>query len=275
MTAVLQIGKRLFALLAISCLSAGHAAYGSEDTELSRYFSTAAGHEASAVDHAPWNSLLANYLHEQDGVNLFRYSAVTHDDLVRLSDYIEYLQSLRVTGLTPAQQFAYWINLYNAVTVQVILDHYPVESIRDISYSLLSRGPWKEQLVLVEGFALSLDDIEHGILRPRFQDSRIHYAVNCASISCPNLQARAFTASNLEALLETAAKEYVNSYRGAEVLDGELVLSSIYDWYAEDFGGSDEAVIDHLLDYAGPDLAVQLEGFGRIDRYRYDWNLNE
>lgn len=275
MTAALQIGKRLFALLAISCLPAGHAAYGSEETELSRHFSTAAGHEASAVDHAPWNSLLANYLHEQDGVNLFRYSAVTHDDLVRLSDYIEYLQSLRVTELTPAQQFAYWINLYNAVTVQVILDHYPVESIRDISYSLLSRGPWKEQLVLVEGFALSLDDIEHGILRPRFQDSRIHYAVNCASISCPNLQDRAFTASNLEVLLETAAEEYVNSYRGAEVLDGELVLSSIYDWYAEDFGGSDEAVIDHLLDYAGPGLAVQLEGFGRIDRYRYDWNLNE
>ena len=274
MMSVFQI-RRVFALLAISCLPVGCAVYGSEDTELSRYFSAAAAHEASEVDHAPWSRLLAKYILKQNGLNLFRYSAVTDNDADRLSDYLDYLQSLQVTGLAAEQQFAYWINLYNALTVQVILDHYPLESIRDISYSLLSRGPWKERLVTVEGFGLSLDDIEHGILRPGFRDSRIHYAVNCASISCPNLQVQAFTASNLEVMLETAAEEYINSYRGVEVIEGELVLSSIYDWYAEDFGSSDKAIIGHLADHAEPDLAAQLQGFESIDRYRYDWDLNE
>lgn len=275
MKAVLQIRRwhSAFAVL-FFCLVCG-TVYGNEDTDLVRYFSAAGADGAVEVDHAPWDRLLKRYILKQDGINLFRYSDVADDDLDRLSDYLEYLQSLNVTGLAPDQQFAYWVNLYNALTIQVILDHYPVDSIKDISYGLLSRGPWKEELVMVEGFSLSLDDIEHGILRPLFQDSRIHYAVNCASISCPNLQDEAFTAPALESLLEASAVEYINSYRGVEVIEGDLVISSIYDWYAGDFGSSDQAIIEHLADYADPDLVAELERFETIDRYRYNWDLNE
>ena len=227
------------------------------------------------VDHSTWSTLLSTYIDERNGLNYFRYKEVSEADYEILDDYLEMLQSIEVTGLGSDERFAYWINLYNALTVWVILEHYPVESIRDISYGLLTRGPWKEKLVSVEGVDLSLDDIEHEILRPVFQDNRIHYAVNCASIGCPNLQSTAFTSNNLEDLLEQSANQYINHPRGARIEDGELIVSSIYDWYDEDFGGSEEEVIEHLLDYASEALEERLSDFDGIDDYEYDWALNE
>jgi hypothetical protein len=186
------------------------------------------------------------------------------------------LEAARVSALAPAEQFAYWINLYNAGTVQLILDSYPVKSIRDIKPGgLFSSGPWDAKLFTVEGEALSLNDIEHRILRPIWKDPRIHYVVNCASFSCPNLQGAAFTAENLEALLDQSARSYVNSSRGVALSGNRLTLSSIYDWYGYDFGRNEAEVLAHLRRYAGPELASQLAAFkGRIN-YRYDWSLNE
>jgi len=126
-----------------------------------------------------------------------------------------------------------------------------------------------------EGESLSLNDIEHRILRPIWQDPRIHYAVNCASFSCPNLRGTAFTAGNLEAILDQAARSYVNSRRGVALAGGRLTLSSIYDWYASDFGRNEAEILAHLRQYAKPELASQLAAFkGRIN-YAYDWSLNE
>ena len=117
--------------------------------------------------------------------------------------------------------------------------------------------------------------MEHRILRPIWKDPRVHYAVNCASIGCPNLQDRAYTSKNTEVLLEKGAREYINHPRGAAFEGKKLVLSDIYDWFQEDFGGSDQGVLRHLRRYAAPDLAGKLESFsGRID-YQYDWSLNE
>ncbi len=166
-----------------------------------------------------------------------------------------------MSALRRPEQLAYWINLYNALTVQVVLDHYPVASIHDIAISpgLLAIGPWDKPLIEIEGAAVSLNDIEHRILRPIWRDPRIHYAVNCASIGCPDLQARAFTAETAEALLEAAARAYVNHPRGARVEAGELTVSSIYAWYREDFGGTEAGVIAHLKRYAAPELAKALE----------------
>ncbi len=242
---------------------------------LSIFHETAPESGSGIIDHTMWSSLLSNYIDERKGLNYFSYRDVSEEDLDVLDDYLKMLQSVQVTKLASDEQFAYWINLYNALTVWVILEHYPVESIRDISYGLLTKGPWKENLATVEGVDLSLDDIEHGILRPVFQDSRIHYAVNCASIGCPNLQLTAFTSNNLEDLLEHAAEQYINHPRGARIEDGELIVSSIYDWYEEDFGGSEEDVIEHLLDYASTALEDQLSEFDEIDDYEYDWALNE
>lgn len=230
------------------------------------------------IDHGAWDGFLRRYVvRGADGVNRVRYATVTPQDRALLQDYLAAMQRVRSARYRRSEQFAYWINLYNAMTVEVVLRHYPVESIRDIDISpgLFSRGPWGAKLLEVDGERLSLDDIEHRILRPLMRDPRVHYAVNCASIGCPNLQPRAFSGARLDEMLDAAAREYVNHPRGARIRDGELVVSSIYDWFQADFGGSERAVIAHLRQYAEPRLARLLAEFDEIDDYQYDWSLND
>lgn len=174
-------------------------------------------------------------------------------------------------------QRAYWLNLYNALTVKLVLDHYPVRSIREISISpgLLSVGPWRRKLVRIEGEELSLDDIEHRVLRPTWGDPRVHYALNCAALGCPNLQRSAYTAANTEALLARAAREYVNHERGARFEGERLIVSKLYIWFQEDFGGTDRGVIEHLQRYAEPPLAARLARTEGISDSEYDWRLND
>jgi hypothetical protein len=239
-------------------------------------------HDATSVervDHSAWSEFLERYLvtDAPDGVHLVVYGEVTAEDRALLDRYIGSLAATTVTQLSRPEQMAYWINLYNALTVQVILDHYPVDSIREINLSraLFARGPWQAKLVIIEGEEVSLDDIEHRILRPIWRDPRIHYAVNCASIGCPDLQPEAFTASRLEEMLNAAAAAYVNHPRGVSLAGNRLTLSSIYDWFDEDFGGNEEGVIEHLTRYAEPGLARALRSFSGRIRYDYDWSLNE
>jgi hypothetical protein len=127
--------------------------------------------------------------------------------------------------------------------------------------------------VKVNGTDLSLDDIEHGILRPIWKDPRIHYAVNCASMGCPNLAPEAYKAANLESMLENAARSYINHPRGLSRDGNRLLLSSIYSWYAEDFGGR-EGLKEHLLRYADDETRTMIEGSSGGFKYGYDWSLN-
>ena len=139
----------------------------------------------------------------------------------------------------------------------------------------LFSGPWDKKLLSVEGTKLSLNDIEHRILRPIWEDPRNHYALNCASIGCPHLQKTAYTSENLEVLLDSAAREYLAHSRALDLGRSQLTLSSIYDWFASDFGGSEESIIDHIQNYVDPDVADALKAFNGRIRYRYDWSLNE
>lgn len=237
-------------------------------------------HDASStksVDHSTWDRLLKRYvIDHNDGVTRVSYSAFSDADEQSLITYIEDLESVAVSTLNRPEQFAYWVNLYNAMTVALIVQTYPVESIRDIDISpgFFSDGPWGKKLVSIEGEELSLDDIEHRILRPIWKDPRIHYAVNCASIGCPNLWPEAFTPANTESYLESATKAYVNHPRGASVENGRLRVSSIYTWFQEDFGGTDQGVIKHLRQYAEGDLQADLQSVNSISSDRYDWALN-
>ena len=161
------------------------------------------------VDHSAWDRFLQAYLvRGPRGINLLRYAQVSAADRAGLEAYIRQLEQAPVSRLDRAEQKAYWINLYNALTVRVILEHYPVKSIRDIDISpgLFSNGPWGKKLVRVEGRDVSLDDIEHRILRPIWQDPRVHYGVNCASMGCPNLQPSAYTRDTTESLLDEGAR---------------------------------------------------------------------
>jgi hypothetical protein len=231
----------------------------------------------ATIDHQPWQALLEVYLDAShpSGISRFDYAALTDADQDRLGAYVVALASLDPREYSRAEQKAYWINLYNALTVDLVQKKYPVESIKKIYGGLLGLGPWNRELVEIAGEMLSLNDIEHRILRPIYQDPRIHYAVNCASLGCPNLSARAFTAANTDDLLEAAARNYINHPRGASFDDrGRLRVSSIFDWYQIDFGGSEAGVIAHLRGHAEPELAGRLEAYDGRLRYGYDWALN-
>ncbi|HKF72583.1 MAG TPA: DUF547 domain-containing protein [Stellaceae bacterium] len=228
------------------------------------------------IDHEAWTRLLARYVVPgADGVNRVAYGRVDAADRALLQSYIGSLEAVAVSRLNRAEQRAYWINLYNSLTTRVVLEHYPVTSILDIHLGpgWFDIGPWQAKLVRVEGEPLSLDDIEHGILRPIWRDPRVHYALNCTALSCPKLQSGAFTAETTEGLLEEGARAYVNSPHGVRVDGGRLVVSSIYRWYRSDFGESAASVLDHLRRYAAPALATELARFRAPDDDEYDWRL--
>jgi hypothetical protein len=230
----------------------------------------------AVIDHGPWQALLDRYLVTNDpsGINRFRYGAVAAADKTRLADYLRGLQKRDPRRYGRVQQKAYWINLYNALTVNLVIKHYPVKSILRIRSGFFRIGPWNDTVAHIAGHPITLNDIEHRILRPIFKDNRVHYALNCASLGCPNLSAKAYTAANMDKQLEAAVRAYVNSPRGVHFEDGELVLSKIYDWYQQDFGADEAAVLTYLTRYAEPGLAKQLRGYHGPVRYAYDWELN-
>lgn len=228
------------------------------------------------IDHSQWQEFLSETIvtTHPSGVNRLDYSVLTPKQISSLENYLIRMRSIDPRQYSRSAQFAYWVNLYNALTVKLVIDYYPINSIRQIKSGLFSVGPWGKKIQHVAGVDLSLDDIEHKILRPIWQDPRIHYAVNCASIGCPNLLAQAFTAANTEKLLNLAARQYINHPRGVTIDNGKLHISSIYHWYKEDFGGDIDGIIDHLSQYAEPSLFELLnQDFYRYD-HAYDWDLN-
>lgn len=241
----------------------------------------------TVIDHQYWQFFLDQYL-IQDlgkkdivrnvGVSRFNYGAVSPDDKNRLKHYIQDLSKADVLNLSRKEQLAYWINLYNALTVSLVVEHYPIKSIRKVKGGFFSFGPWDEELVTVSGKSLSLNDIEHRIIRPIFKDKRIHYAVNCASIGCPNLSASVYTGASVDQQLDDAMCEFINHPRAVRLEAEKLFLSSIFKWYLEDFAGSVDELLPHLASCKQGDERERLESFKPTWRnviYSYDWNLND
>lgn len=247
------------------------------EVDLSQRFSAHQSGADITLDHQPWDAFLAKYVFKgSDGLNRVGYGDVSPTDAQALKTYIRSLEAVDVDLLDRPEQFAYWANLYNATTIDLIIDNYPVASIRKIKLGgLFSTGPWKQKLLTVVGIELSLDDIEHEILRKAWSDPRVHYAVNCASISCPNLKSSAYRGVTLEADLDQAARDYINHPRAVLIEGGKLKVSSIYGWFKVDFGANDAGVIDHLRKYATPDLAAKLKDVTKISSHHYDWGLND
>ena len=242
-----------------------------------RHWLTHKERETASISHAMWNIFLAEYVHRgEDGINRVVYSEVSEEDKQNIRDYLTMLQGVRISTFNRNEQMAFWINMYNAITVNLILEAYPVNSIRDISGGFFSFGPWDKKRVIVEGRELSLNNIEHNILRPIWKDPRIHYAVNCAALSCPNLALQSYTGKTIESMLDSAARDYVNNKRGAriETFD-KLNVSIIYFWYKEDFGGSNQGIIEHLKLYADEPLRSKLSNDIIVISDSYDWRLND
>lgn len=232
----------------------------------------------ATIDHADWDRLLKAYVvANADGINRVAYGRVSAADRAVLDGYIRRLAATPISRFRRDEQQAYWINLYNALTVQVVLDYYPVASIHDIDISpgIFASGPWDRKLIEIEAKDVSLNDIEHRILRPIWRDPRIHYVLNCASIGCPELPTEAFTAANTAAGLDAAAGAYINHPRGWRLDGKRLIVSSIYSWYRSDFGRDDGDVIAHLKRYSTPERAARLESVDRVSGDVYDWALND
>ena len=218
--------------------------HGDFDLLLGRYV------EGLAVDYAAWTA--------------------SPDDVVALDCYLDELTALDPADWPQADALAYWINLYNAVTVKLILDNYPLASIKDLG-GFLKKSPWKRKLVTVAGRELTLNDIENDIIRPTFADPRIHFALNCASQGCPPLQAAAYRPGSISAQLDAACKLAMNSDRWVRVAGGKVELTKIFDWYAGDFEVDGGSVLAFINRYRDEPLTGDPGDFSFMS---YDWSLN-
>ena len=230
---------------------------------------TAEEPEAVVVDHGLYADLLAKYVHQ--GKVDYRGFRIEEGELDR---YLEVLEKADTGSLSRNQQFAFFINAYNAWTIKLILSRYPaLESIKDLGNIL--RSPWEKQICRIDGKVMTLDDIEHGILRPRFKDPRVHFAINCAALSCPPLIPEPYRGSTLDRQLDSSARAFVNNPERNFLEGRTLFVSKIFKWFAEDF---DNDVIGFFRRYAEEELKEALESRGdriEVKYLRYDWSLND
>ncbi|WP_241695436.1 DUF547 domain-containing protein [Winogradskyella litoriviva] len=211
------------------------------------------------VIHNRWNTILQKHVSESGNVD---YKAIKNES--EFDVYIDYLsETVPDDTWTKDEKLAYWINAYNALTVDLILRHYPVKSIKDI------KDPWDQRLWQFGDTWQNLNDIEHKILR-KMDEPRIHFAIVCASISCPKLQNEAFTASNLETQLTTATKEFLNDSTKNELTEDHIKLSKIFKWFKKDFE-QDGDLINLLNQYAD----VNISSSAKKSFKDYNWNLND
>jgi hypothetical protein len=231
--------------------------------------------QPSSFDHAAFDALLRRHVVR---------GMVDYDAFKAAPEFEAYLQGLAradVGALTDKERLALYINAYNAYTIRLINVKGERDSIRNINKTmgLKLKGPWTEAFAVVGGRTLSLDDIEHGIIRREFKEPRIHFAVVCAAMSCPPLRSEAYTAERLDAQLDDQARVFLlqsPDKNRVDVKTATLHVSAIFDWYKEDFGTTDAAIARYVAGFypEGDEKRLLLSGKARIAKTDYDWTLN-
>ena len=220
------------------------------------------------IDHGLYGELLQKYV--TDGV--VDYQGFKKEE-AKLDRYLSVLEKVEPKALSPKEQFAFYINAYNSWTIKLILSAYPsINSIKDLGS--LFRSPWKKKIARINGEVLTLDNIEHDILRSRFKDPRIHFAVNCASKSCPPLRSEPFRGGDLDQQLTEMTERFINDSQRNRLEGKTLYVNSIFKWYSEDFNND---IIGFFIQYAKGDLKEKLIRNLReikIEYLDYDWSLN-
>ncbi|WP_394750313.1 DUF547 domain-containing protein [Spongiimicrobium salis] len=217
--------------------------------------------EIKAIDHGPWNSLLKKYVNDQGNVDYKGFA----QDADALNAYLTTLaQNVPEESAPKNEKLAYYINLYNAATVKLIIDNYPTTSIKRI------KSPWGKKIVPIGNEKVSLGDIEHKILR-KMNEPRIHFAINCASFSCPKLVNKAFTAAQMEQQLEAASIDFVNDTTRNIITADKAQLSEIFKWYKKDFTEKGTSLKDYINKYAKTTISPK----AKVSYLKYDWSLNE
>tara|TARA_R110002124_G_scaffold191436_1_gene358824 strand:+ start:2555 stop:3265 length:711 start_codon:yes stop_codon:yes gene_type:complete len=211
-----------------------------------------------------YNDLLQKHVTKNGIVNYKSFKA----DEAKLDTYISYLEKTTpASSWSENKQKAFWINTYNAYTIKLILENYPLKSIMDIKQD--GKTAWKIPFAKVGGKTYTLDYIEHEILRKNLFDPRIHVGVNCASVSCPKLGNIAFTEENIDANLEKLMKTFINDSSRNKITNNKVQISSIFDWFKEDFT-KNGSVIDYLNKYSNTEINPN----AKISYLKYDWSLN-
>jgi hypothetical protein len=238
-------------------------------------FQTADG-AAQQVDHSAFDRLLKAYVDAR--------GMVDYDAFARSPDFRRYLDQLAHVELAPLPQnerLALWINAYNAYTIELINQHEERRSIRNINRTLgfiRGKGPWSERMATVAGHTYTLDEIEHEIIRVRFDEPRIHFALVCAAIGCPPLRREAYTGERLDAQLDEQARIFLLQSPAKNRIDvaaRRVHLSPIFRWYGRDFGRNDAEIGAFLARYfAAPERELLRSGNFRTEYTSYDWSLN-
>jgi hypothetical protein len=226
--------------------------------------------DTTPVNHDLWNTLLQRHVKENGFVD---YKGMKQDSTA-LNRYLALLSAAQPESKawSRAEKMAFWINAYNAFTVKLIVDYYPVKSIKDIKRGIpFVNTVWDIKFIKIGGKTYDLNNIEHGILRPDFKDARVHAAVNCASYSCPALRNEAYTPEKLEAQLDDAMRTFVNDPLRNRVRGANAEISEIFKWFRGDFTREKGSIRSYLNQYAKEPLGTK----GRITHINYDWDLNE
>jgi hypothetical protein len=226
--------------------------------------------DSKPVSHEIWDKLLQKYVDDRGLVN---YEGFASDSLL-LNQYLDLLRSNHPnsSNWSEEEQLAYWINAYNAFTVQLIIRHYPVKSIKDIAGKIpFVNTPWDIKFIRIEGAQYDLNNIEHGIIRKEFKEPRIHFALVCAAMSCPRLRREAYNAKDLEAQLEEETRYFFNNPDKNRISENKVELSKLLDWYWGDFKDVAGSRIEYINRYS--DIEVSSEA--NVQFLEYHWELNE
>jgi hypothetical protein len=234
---------------------------------------------ASPPDYRVWGELLSRYYDPARGM---RYGELQRREKARLQALRQQLAAVDPGQLTPADQLAYWINLYNVSIVALVVDHYPVESVRDLSTDPIIRlNVFKKPSVRVKGGTLSLDEVEHQRIRTGFRDARIHFAVNCAAESCPPLRTEPYVGARLAEQLDDQTRKFLAGPLGArlEQRGGRVTVhvSKVMDWFAEDFERWPGGQVAFLKRHLPPEQRRRLEAAEHVELEfdDYSWKLND
>lgn len=229
------------------------------------------GKGSRETNHGQWTVLLQKYVEENGNVDYDGFRS----DSISLQAYLDMLVTNAPDPATWSQdaQLAYWINLYNAFTIKLVIDHYPVESIKDIGSKIqipFINSPWDIKFINISGEKLDLNNVEHSILRKQFSEPRIHFAINCASFSCPKLRREAYVSAKLDKQLEEQAIDYINDPARNKLSKSSVKLSKIFDWFKGDFT-KDRSLTDFIGRYA----KIEIDKEAKVSFLKYDWSLND
>ena len=231
---------------------------------------TTTTHMAPAVDHSAYDQLLKKHVSAKGLVDYKGFKA----DETAFNKYLALLSANPPTDQTPKnEQMAYWINAYNAYTIRLILDHYPVKSIKDIGSKIkipFVTTPWAAKFFSIGGNKMSLDNIEHGTLRKKYNDPRIHFSLVCASISCPRLRNEAYTAAKLDAQLDDQGRDFLNDPTKNKVGKDKAELSNYFNWYKGDWKDNGQSVAKWVNKYSTTKMTDDTD----VSYLDYNWNLN-